>query len=224
MRVINFPIAKVFPPSDPLSVNILRMMAAYNDLQQIVAFMTSLTGFGDMRRASLGFAYRLYLGTLHEAMVVLGSLQSSSEFKVLRESLPPEAVTTLRDINTTGDDLRTQLADSRNTAIFHYDYDQFAEALARHVSVFKERDEAISKFIFCEGKTTYLLADVLRELIVFDLKTPDDISNTTKKVGIFLNRVIKLQAQLDEFLELLLSAYIADRGLGGLFSEEVSTS
>ena len=217
-KVMTFTVAKVFPPTDLLAIDLLRLMAAYNDLREVAEWMEAPSGTPsekvelDIDRMKLGLLYRTLLGILHEAFRVIDSMQTP-DFKRVAEGLTPDGRLALDRLRRAGDDLRSQLAHSRNTAIFHYEQDEFARALARYVTIFSEKDKTGSRFIFKGNVAWYLLPDSLRELIVYDFHTADDLAKTGDKVGGFLRRAIEVHSNMKTFLEEMMVAYLKDRKL-----------
>ncbi|OAI45829.1 hypothetical protein AYO43_07445 [Nitrospira sp. SCGC AG-212-E16] len=222
VRVATFTVAKVFPPDDPLAIDLLRLMAAYNDVRQVAEWMEPPSGTPsgkvgvDIDRMKLGFLYRALFGILHEAFQVFGSMQTP-DFKRVAEGMTPDGKAALYRLRCAGDDLRSQLAHSRNKAIFHYEHDEFVRALTRYVTIFSEKAKTESRFIFKGHVAWYLLPESLRDLIVFDFHTSDDLAKTGEKVGGFLRRVIVVHSDMKTFLEEMMVAYLEDRKLSDEF-------
>src|SRR5687767_7830800 len=89
--ILTFVASTMFPPSNPLAMDILRLMAAYNDLSEILDWMIGTRAVVSKRiawkraRIRMSVQNRILLGLLHEAFVVLDQMQGTQEFKTLEE-------------------------------------------------------------------------------------------------------------------------------------------
>ena len=87
--ILTFVASDLFPPSNPLAMDILRLMAAYNDLSEILDWMI---GRGAViskpiawkrARIRMSVQNRILLALLHEAFVV-DQMQGTQEFKTIQ--------------------------------------------------------------------------------------------------------------------------------------------
>ena len=147
---------------------------------------------------------------MHEALGIVDSMQTS-DCKRLIDALPMDGKQALENLRRTGDDLRSQLADSRNNAIFHYNRDELTRAIKTFVQMFSEKEKVESRIHFKGNRAWYVLPDSLREVIVYQFTTGDDAVRVPEMVGAFLRGVIRVQADMNTFLEQMTAAYLKDR-------------
>src|SRR5688572_26710550 len=89
--ILTFVASSMFPPSSPFAMDILRLMAAYNDLAEILDWMIGTRANVTKRiawkraRVRMSIQNRLLLGLLHEAFVVFDNMQGTPEFKILEQ-------------------------------------------------------------------------------------------------------------------------------------------
>ena len=131
--------------------------------------------------------------------------------KRLIDTLATDGKQALENLRRAGDDLRSQLAASRNNAIFHYNRDELTRALKTFIQMFSEKEKVESRIHFKGNVAWYLLPDSLREVIVYKFTTGDDTVRIPEMVGQFLRRVMSVQADLNTFLEEMTVAYLNDR-------------
>jgi hypothetical protein len=214
-KVARFVVARVFPATDQLGVDILRLMAAYNDVREVAEWMIQPSEEGgkfyqDKHRMKLGFLYRLFIGIMHEALGIVDSMQTT-DCKRLIDTLPTDGKQALENLRRAGNDLRSQLAASRNNAIFHYNRDELTRALGAFIQMFSEKEKVESRIHFKGNRAWYVLPDSLREVIVYRFTTGDDVVRVPEMVGEFLSRAMRVQAYMNTFLEEMTVAYLKDR-------------
>ena len=229
--VHTFTVSKVFPTTSQLGIDILRLMAAFNDISEIVGWMAGTFSVPkkpitlSKARVRMGIQHRLLMAFMHEALTVFDGMQGGEEFKKAEKLLNDSgkmALKKLRRASGSPDLIRSQIADARNTVVFHYDEEAFAKAAARYVEIFKEKDEAQSKIIVERGgKAYFLLAENLRDIVVFKFESKVKLEDITEKVGDVIRKVTSLQGDLFSFLEDLLRVYLQDRGLLSELHHEV---
>jgi len=216
-------VSKVFPPNNQLGIDLLRLMASYNDMSEIADWMGAnrsvptrpiSTARGRIR---MGIQYRLLMAFMHEALCVLSEMQGGEEYKKLLPSLSESGREALKNLNLssgTKDGARSRIADARNTVVFHYDASTFAEAVRLYAKVFAEELEAESKIIVeRDGRAYYMVPEHLRDLVVFGFESKMTLEDVPEKVGGLIKRVAALQGHLYTFMEQLLNAYIEENGL-----------
>lgn len=222
--VYTFTVSKVFPPTSRLGIDILRLMAAYNDMSEIIAgWMGANLSLpkkpiaSSKARMRMGIQHRLLMAFMHEALTVFDGMQGSEEFKRAEKLLNDsgqKALKNLRRASGSPDLIRSRIADARNTVIFHYDEEAFASAASRYGEIFKERDEAKSKIIVERGgRAYYFLPEHLRDIITFKFESEVKLDDIPAKVGGLIRKVTSLQRDLFEFLEELMRIYLDERGI-----------
>ncbi len=218
-------VKEVFPPSDLLGMDILRLMAAYNDLIHIMDWTRAFKGSkkeGTTRKIALSrfsLQLRLSLSLLLEAVEVIKQMKSLDEFENFRSTLSEPGKDALDYITEAIDPFEEsllQLMDRiRNKTTFHYIRKEFQDAIKEFK---KKRGENVqSSFIF-EGKEPnvrayYLLADHLREAAGFGIG-PDEEKD--RKIA---KQIFRFQVALITFLDQAMEAYGNDRGIRDAFSE-----
>jgi hypothetical protein len=69
----------------------------------------------------------------------------TADCKRVAESMTSDGIEALNRLRRAGNELRSQLAHSRNKAIFHFERDEFAQALTRYVTMFSEKEKVQSR-------------------------------------------------------------------------------
>lgn len=146
LRTLSFPIEKTFPPSDPLAIDILRLMAGYNDMALIIEWLENHldepADFDEKTWAAgrLDLQIRLLFAMMHETLNVLVEIEKQSGFAKLEKDLDgngEEALAYLRQIRSGQDTLGAALLhSSRNKTTYHYDHNKFRDALKRLIDRF----------------------------------------------------------------------------------------
>jgi len=139
-----FYIQKVFPPSDALAIDLLRLMAASNDIRHIDEWMNAHLQTPKEKLAHLVAAGRWYMqlrlaaAVIHEALNVLIQMHEKGHLTALSEGLDArgkKALATLRRImDGTDRDMKQLLEQVRHKGTFHYDHGQFRKSLTRIVT------------------------------------------------------------------------------------------
>src|SRR2546425_6228950 len=85
--VHTFTVSKVFPTTSQLGIDILRLMAAFNDISEIVGWMAGTFSVPkkpitlSKARVRMGIQHRLLMAFMHEALTVFDGMQGGEEFK-----------------------------------------------------------------------------------------------------------------------------------------------
>jgi hypothetical protein len=93
LRKLSFPIEKTFPPSDPLAIDILRLMAGYNDMALVIEWLEEHLKepeeFNEKTWAAgrLDLQLRLLFAMMHETLNVLVEIQKQQDFPKLEKGL-----------------------------------------------------------------------------------------------------------------------------------------
>lgn len=144
--VCRFRPREAFPPDDPLSVAILRLMAAVNDVRSIqkstLIAMESLSGPNDIEQllleGELGYFTRMLFGHLHEAGIAFRDLDDGHRAEVDaliagNEEVRWEIEMLRRAFRDTSEgSLNEYLKAVRTPWAFHYKCERFKEALKEH--------------------------------------------------------------------------------------------
>lgn len=221
----SFPVAKIFPSSDPLAVDLLRLMAGYNDLAYIVAWTDAhkrIPGIPAALTLAAGrwfLQLRLMAAILHEILDVLDSIQKLSGFRDLEGSLDRDAqaaLDQLRSVRAGGDGtINRVLERTRDKTTFHFDRGKFRNGLNRMLARFGQDCKSTVLAVYegtpQEVRPHYVLADEIRTEIAFGLTGAGGGQEE-------LVAVINLVRALTTFLDGLFKAYLEDRGLESQFT------
>lgn len=218
-REYSFIVSKVFSPSDRLGLEILSLMAAYNDMGRIVDWMKAewVKVAKDVPANPIDRAIyeglicmqiRMTMGFLHEAYEAVERMVRIDDFNKLEELLDDTGRQAFKELleEKTNGSISKMLEYIRNKAAFHYIAPKLGEAIKTFQNEFGKDFE--SSFIY-EGtpptvKAYYLLADDLRNAIAFGIKPSEP-----KKL---LDETLKIQLNLYRFLESAHKAHIKLRG------------
>lgn len=218
IRTISLPIAATFPPSDPLAVDLLRLMAGYNDMALVIewleAHLKEPEDFNEKTWAAgrLDLQIRLLFGMMHESLNVLVGIQKQPDFPKLESTLDrngQSALAYLRQIENGQDKLgKTLLAITRHKTAYHYDYNEFREGLQRLLQRFG--NDSSANLLFIEGNSGqeqyyFMLADIIRAEITQGLTDADNKQ--------YLDKLLQLTRSFGTFIESLLKAYASIRNL-----------
>jgi hypothetical protein len=179
-RVIRsyFKVREAFPPDDPLSVPLLRLMAAVNDVRYVQkAVLIGILRFDELvsdaeRAVHEGenvYLLRLLAGHLHEAGIAFRALddQHASAVNALisGDADAQAAIAKLRaiyrDASPTGV-TKGLLEGVRTPWAFHYKHERFKEALEKHP------EEAMIIFSEHEGLGRYTVTDDFARQYIVD--------------------------------------------------------
>jgi hypothetical protein len=230
--IITFVASILFPPSNPLAMDILRLMSAYNDLSEVVDWMIGMGAAGGKRiawkraRIRMSIQNRILLGLLHEAFVVLDQMQGTQEFKVLEEKFlsggGKEALMILRLANSGGtESIRSRLSDGRNQVAFHYDREAFEKGATVFSRMFVEKDGAESTMIYERNSRAYFYyAEQVRENVGYGFNEVDGDAQIAVKLGQYLTESKKLAHKMGGFLDELLLAYTQMNNLDSVLKHE----
>jgi len=218
IRPITFPIENSFPPSDPLAIDILRLMAGYNDLALIIEWQEDYlkeppdTNDKTWAAGRLDMQLRLLYSVMHETLNVLQDIQKQPDFPKLERRLDSngrDALNSLQQIRNGQDELgRKFLTLSRNKTAYHYDHNQFKDGLKRLIDRFGR--DCTGNLFFMEHKSGreqyyFPLADMIRAEIT------QGLTGAANKE--YLDKLLALTRSFGIFMESLLIAYASERGL-----------
>jgi hypothetical protein len=222
-RPLSFPIEKTFPPTDPLAVDILRLMAGYNDIALVIEWLEEHLEepeeFHQKMWAGgrLDLQLRLLFAMMHETLNVLVEIQKQPDFPSLEKRLDhtgQKALGFLQQIRAGQDDLGKQLLTlTRNKTTYHYDHDEFRDGLKRLLD--RSDKDSTASMLFIEGNSGqeqyyFMLADAIRAEII------QGLTGAANKQ--YLDKLLELTRSFGTFIESLLKAYASDRGLMTDFS------
>ncbi|MBI3621036.1 MAG: hypothetical protein HY208_02450 [Nitrospirae bacterium] len=222
----SFPVLKVFPASDQIGLDLLRLMAAYNDMQRIAEWMNAHQGPSpvdpiakEIAKGRLSMQYRLMISYLHEAFEVIKQMEQLPNFQGIEDRLDQEgkeALDTLRRMKRS--QIFSQIEHIRSKATFHYLRSYFAKVLREFRGSFEKPDKPVESVVIFRGsgesiETYYSLPDQLRNEISFGI-TPRE--NTRE----LLEQMMVVRRKLILFLNSALVAYMTGRGLAGEFKKQ----
>ena len=228
--VSNFVIKEAFPPESPLAIDLLRLMAAYNDIREVIDWMGEHQSAPTKPiarkkwRVRAGIQHRFLFALMHEAFQILDQLHSLEEFREVEKLLEPEGKESLQHLRKAQrggkQSIRARLTMGRNKVTFHYDRDDFRDGLIKLFRVDAEKTEAEVLF---QGtsRVYYMLSEDVRDIIVYEFESQVDGEIVEKVLGEFLGEVTRLQKELVNFLEELFIAYMKSRGIKHCFQTKV---
>src|SRR5713101_7866276 len=152
LRKLSFPTEKTFPPSEPLAIDILRLMAGYNDMALVIEWLEEHLKepeeFNEKTWAAgrLDLQLRLLFAMMLETLNVLVEIQKQPDFPRLEKVLDDNgqnALGFLQQIRAGQDDLGKKLPTlTRNKTTYHYDHVEFRDGLKRLLDRFGKDSEA----------------------------------------------------------------------------------
>lgn len=231
-EVFSFTVKTTFPHDNVLAVDLVRLMAAYNDMSEIIewisAHASATTKPVAIRKSRLrmGIQHRLMLALMNEALEVFRELQSSQEFKATVHRLGPKGKAALHQLRlSSGKEtapVRSRLSLGRKKVTFHYDRDSFREGLRRFPRIFLEGERAESEMLLRHNsRAYYMLPEHVRDIVAYEYKTMEDVANVSHHLRTFLAEVFRLQGELFTFMDELLKADAEQRGLADSFKHTV---
>ena len=227
-RLFSFTVKKVFPHDNPLAIDLVRLMAAYNDMSEIGMWLlsnkSSVTNPIANRklRMKVGIQIRLFNAFLHEALIVFSEMQGTKEFKDTVTALGPKGNEALQQLRSSASkemaSFRSRLSRNRHTLVFHYDRKEFAEGLKRCVEIFVEKESVQSEIlIHPNGRTYYLLPEDIRELLAGGYKNNFDLLDTPSGHLRHVKTAIAHLGAITTFIDELLKTYVERKGVGAEF-------
>src|SRR5438093_1374580 len=217
-------IAKVFPPDDPVAVDILRLMSVCNDVYFVEEWVNGHKSIPKDRNALTvasgrnALQVRLLYSFLYEGLKVMNELANQPQFLKLRPTLDDDAETAFARLlsiklkdqwKNRNWGLSEAISRARNTATFHYDRERVREALQRWLDDHGSNEQSLVMF---QKKSRpfgtwpyYSIADMARAEIAFGIRNPNHADN--------LKQAIELMKCLELFTDNLFLAYVKDRNL-----------
>jgi hypothetical protein len=211
-------------------MDILRLMAAYNDLSEILDWMVGTRAVISKRiawkraRIRMSIQNRILLGLLHEAFMVFDQMQATQEFKTMEEmgilsKRGKVALTNLRLANSGGaSSMRRRLRLGRNQVAFHYDRDAFEEGATMFSKMFVDRDRAESLIMYEGGRAYFYFAEQVRENVAFGFNEKDGDAQIAVKLGKYLQDSTTLTQAMGQFLDEVFVAYTNMKDLESVMS------
>lgn len=228
--LIKFVAADVFPPSSELAMDILRLMAAYNDISEVWDWMIGTRFIATKRiaakksRIRMSIQYRILLGLMHETFRVIDQMQGTHEFKKVKALLPERGMKSLKNLQLAGSGtaaIRSRLKLARDGVAFHYDRESFIKGASIFSRLFVERAKAESLIIFESGsRAYYYYPEQVREIVAFGFNNGDSGDKIPVKLGEYLTRVKKQMHEVGRLLDELLPAYAVMKSLGSALKHE----
>lgn len=129
-KVYEFEISKVFHPGDELGLNLLRLMAAYNDLvfvkewEELNSFPLDRTGQLKIDTGRSFFQKRLIAAIFLEILPILHDLKEVQDFKRIKKTFDPKTTQAFRSLegvmHTGHPQLKEYMKKVRHEVTFHY--------------------------------------------------------------------------------------------------------
>ena len=208
-----------FPASDPIAIDLLRLMAAYNDLIALAEWVSEDKDLTDdeadkiIRIDRRFLKLRMIASFFYEALMVLQELEREPDFKgQLAKKLSIEgrdALKRLRAVRCGRDpSIRHLLDRTRNLATFHYLKSPYKDALSR-MSPSHKPFAVVIRYEDGDARRWYPLAEHLKLETAFAIGT-QDVDSFLETVETITQRLDDLALVLDESCE----AYKKHRKLG----------
>jgi hypothetical protein len=228
----SFVIGKVFPATDPIAIDLLRLMAGYNDLHFIMEWFEAHRTEAvneNVRRIATGrvsLQLRLMYSFLHESLVVINKMARRPEFKELLTHLNDEGKTALESLLTVklngvkeGENtFNERLLHARHTATFHYDEQKFMRVLEDWIKVRRSNEKSyfidVSDDRLTGSLNYYLIADQIRADLSFGLRNPKQREE--------MQTMLAFTRSLSAFLSTVFQTYVTNRKLQNEFSEAMT--
>jgi hypothetical protein len=200
-------ITRSFPADDPVAIDLLRLMAAYNDLIALAEWASVDKDLPDDRLDKIIQIQRRFLklrmiaSFFYEAMDVLHDLEREVDFKThLRNSFSRQGLDALRRLRRVrcGRDpsIRDLLDRTRNQATFHYIRSEYQKALTR-ISSSHSPFSVVIRYEEGNARRWYPLAEHLKLKMAFAIGTHDGDS-LLDTVDSITQRLDDLALVLDE--------------------------
>lgn len=228
--LIKFVAADVFPPSSKLAMDILRLMAAYNDISEVLDWIIGTRSIATRRiawkkaRMRMSIQHRILLGLMHETFRVVDQMQGTDEFKKVKALLPEKGMKSLKNLQLASSGevtIRSRLSLARDKVAFHYDRDKFVEGASIFSRLFVEGAKAESLIIFERGSRAYYdFPEQVREIVAFGFNEGDSADHIPGKLRDYLTEVIKLAHEVGRLLDELLPAYMEMKSLTAALRHE----
>jgi len=230
--LLRFVAADVFPPSSELAMDMLRLMAAYNDITEVLDWVLGTRSIATRRiatkkaRIRMSIQNRILLGLMHETFRVIDQMQGTKEFKDVQAMLPESGMKSLQSLrlaNSGDSSIRSRLKLARDRVAFHYDRESFVEGASIFSRLFVEKAKAESLIIFERGsRAFYYYPEQVREIVAFGFNEGDSGNEIPVKLGQYLTEVQKLMHEVGRFLDELLPVYAETRSLGSALQHETA--
>jgi hypothetical protein len=220
-----FFVARVFPPADGLGVQVLRLMAAGNDLRHVDEWIGAHMRIPKEELALLVGAGRWFMqlrlcaAILHESVNILRDMAKEGHLAALEAKLNQpgkRALVSLRRVmDGTDRDVKRLLERVRHKGTFHYDHGQFEKSLARLIRGADGEEE--SRIIWERaglfgGGTYYQFAEALRTEATLG------IAGVGVDVGIDkMMQITRVAETFRTFVEAAFIAYVNVRSMGSEF-------
>jgi len=212
-----------FPTTDPIALDLLRLMAGYNDLIALAEWPLDDKELADgpaeiYIRIGPRFVKLRFIGSVfHEVLLVLGKLEQEPGFKQIAGALDEQgkaALKRLRRVRCGRDPkIRKMLDRMRNLVTFHYHREEFKKSLEKMIAI-RGRSCAYPAVIHYEGddmQRWYPLAEYLQTENAFD------VSQGRNPLLKNLEDIVGLLDDLAEVLNQTFSEYIKQRKLEKVF-------
>ncbi len=172
-----------FPANDPIAIDLLRLMAAYNDLKALAVWASEDKCLMDEEADKIiqidrrFVKLRVIASFFCEAMTALQELEREPDFHArLVKRLSKEGLEALKRLRTvrcgTDPSIRDLLYRTRNLATFHYLKDSYENALSR-ISPSHTRFPVVIRDEDGDGPCWYPLAERLKLETAFAIGTQD---------------------------------------------------
>ncbi len=147
-NIRRFSVEKAFPPSDPLAIDLLRLIAAYNDFSSVDEWLLQDLARDDQNLSyvssiqftvsKMNLQFRLLGSVLHETIQTLDEFAAASSSQKVLQQLDDAGRGALQKLlaipRGTNSYSRRVLAVTRNKLSYHYDKKAFEDGLKTYLS------------------------------------------------------------------------------------------
>lgn len=183
---------EAFPSSNLLGLDILRLMATYNDLSWVRSWIVDMKESPrdpigrELFLSKMSFLVRLMMAFVHEGFAVLDQMEKLEEFEKLERKLDQEgmkALLHLREVRSSVDRKIPLFVDRiRNKVAFHYVRSEFRDALKEIKLRFGETAPAT---VFLpepgRGEVGYFpVADHVRDILTSQKRNSEELGTIIK--------------------------------------------
>lgn len=233
-RIVRFELAKLFPPSNPIAVDIIRLMGGCNDIYQLMSWLKTSNaqklsedpGSHSVEIGRFWLQTRLLISCFHESLKVIRQMTKRPDFSTIRPLLEAAAERDLRELEnfqisglsykSSDWDLDEAIVRTRHRTTFHYDSAQIKHTLESWQTKYPNQmgDIVIDDEAGDRWPPYYAIVEIIRTDIAFGIRNPRHDENS--------ERLFKALGSLNRFVESLFFAYVDYNGLGHVLRRVVS--
>jgi len=225
-RRVSIKVAQVFPVDDPLALDLLRIMAALNDLGFIAEWHDGTRSPTTSKERTIIQGSRFFLQVrlissfLHEAFKVIGEITQLPEFNILHQQMEEEgrkALTRIKDVNDGNNPaLKKLLSVTRSRTTFHYDRNLMNKSLKKLLGRYGHDAES-TIVLRQKGSPSNPISTRPNFTIAEEVRLEGSFGMTNPDLGKKIQPIFDLVDDLNTFLNHAFTAFCDQRGLSGAF-------